>query len=112
MNCESQLLNFVRVDYDYDCENESDGDDKSDADFDVSMTEDEDECEPKDERKELYPIEKRKEIVDYWQNDGNPRKLSSVQSWYKLVTGIEVLRKWKYRIYGEGTNVVVFSPSN
>lgn len=63
----------------------------------------------KQEHAELYPIEHRKEIVDFWLNNGSPRKFESVQHRYKLVTSIEVLRQWKHRIYGgEGTLTIVF----
>lgn len=92
------------IDYDTDCESELDDDVESDdPDFDVSMTEDED----KDVKKEIYPIEKRKEIADYWYNNGNRRKLSSVQARYKMVTSIGLLRKWWQRLYGiEGTYIL------
>lgn len=53
---------------------------------------------------EVYTIEKRKEIVDYWQNDGNLRKFASVQNRYRLVGSLNTLKTWKKRIYGgEGT---------
>lgn len=72
-----------------------DDDEKSDVDFDVSVTEDKD-----DDENECYPIEKRKEIIDYWQNNGSPRKFSAIQNRYKKVKNAQLLYTWKSRIYG------------
>lgn len=50
-----------------------------------------------DKKNELYPIDVRKKIVEYWWNNGNKRKFSSVQKNYKKLTNEGSLRIWKNR---------------
>lgn len=55
---------------------------------------------------EVYPIEKRKEIVDWWWRNGNPRPFSSVQARYRKLKSESTLRTWKYRFdHGIGINL-------
>lgn len=90
------------IDYDTDCEDESDDDDAeskvNDVDFDVSMSEDEGA-----DSSEIYPIEKRKEIIDFWLNGGGiRRKFSCVQRRYRKLSSKDILQKWKQRLYHKG----------
>lgn len=119
---------YIWIDYDHDCEDESDEESEeesqvetdNDADYVIS---DDDELndsafmddsasqsgkrtencmkKTRDAYTEIYPIEKRKEIVDYWLNQGNKRTFKAVQHRYRKITSLDVLRKWKQRIYAQ-----------
>lgn len=54
---------------------------------------------------EFYPVQKRREIVDFWWNGGLKRKFSCVQNRYKKLRLENTLHIWKYRLdHGYGTH--------
>lgn len=75
----------------------SDSDEESDSDSGSNY---EVESGNSDEEKgrELYTIDQRKKIVDYWWNNGKKRTFKSVQNKYRKLTCENTLRQWKTRL--------------
>lgn len=71
--------------------------DESEENADADETPDsEDEKADKDE---VYPIEKRREIIEFWLNEGGKkRSFNRVQHKYRKVTSENLLRLWKSRL--------------
>lgn len=48
---------------------------------------------------EIYPIETRRKIVEYWLNDGGKRRsFKRMQHLYKKLTREDLLWKWRNRL--------------
>lgn len=91
---------FIRIFFSTD--DKTDDENKSQ---DEVESDDEDSDDGSSEANAIYPIQTRKEIVEYWFNNGKRRSLKSVINRYKKLEGHteKFLYVWKHRI--ENSNI-------
>lgn len=56
------------------------------------------------------PIEKKREIISYWRNNGHKRTFDSVRNRYRGLRYEKQLRRWEYQLLEHGLKYYLFCP--